>query len=116
MEAVKPAKVTYSPTGDVYVLDFSRASVVFAQERDFNPDNIFDKPTITIPLLFWYSLRKNHQNIAKNQADKLFGSLFPDGMPASLIDRLLALYNQAALTNIIAGDEEKNAQTVVELE
>lgn len=115
-DIVKPARVTYKPTGAEYVLDFSRESAVFAQERGFDTDDIGVKPTIAIPNLFFFSLRKNHRNIAKNQADKLFETLFPDGMPAGLVERLVLLFQQASLINIIAEDEGKNAQTVVELD
>lgn len=115
-ERIPSAKITYKPTGEVYELDFSRESAVFAQSHGFNPDDITDKPTVAIPQLFYYSLRMHHKKIALNQAQALFDKLFPDGMPVELIARLGELYNQASLVGIVADEDEgKNSDTAVEL-
>ena len=114
-DIVTPIRITYKGIEE-YILDFSRETVVFAQERGFDPDDLKRKPTIFIPELFWYALRKNHRNIALNQADKLREKLFPNGIPTDVIVRMIELYNQAALLKLIDTDEEpeKNGDTVVE--
>ena len=114
-DIINPVRITYKGVEE-YVLDFSRESAVFAQERGFDPDDLKRKPTVFIPDLFWYALRKNHRNIARNQADKLREKLFPNGLTTELIVRLIELYNQAALLKLIDTDEEpgKNGDTVVE--
>lgn len=114
-DIVAPIRITYKGIEE-YILDFSRETVIFAQERGFDPDDLKRKPTIFIPELFWYALRKNHRNIALNQADKLREKLFPNGIPTNVIVRMIELYNQAALLKLIDTDEEpeKNGDTVVE--
>ena len=116
-DRIPAAKITYTPTGEEYILDFSRESAKFAQMHGFNSDDILTKPTIAIPQLFYYALRMHHKKIALNQAEALFEKLFPDGMDDTLIGRLGELYQQAALVGIISDseDEGKNPQTVVEL-
>lgn len=114
-DIINPVRITYKGVEE-YVLDFSRESAIFAQERGFDPDDLKRKPTVFIPDLFWYALRKNHRNIARNQADKLREKLFPNGMTSELIVRLIELYNQAALLKLIDTEEDsgKNGDTVVE--
>ena len=109
----KPVLLTYKPTGEQYTLDFSRESALFAQERGFDPSQILVKNLIVIPEFFWYSLRKNHKNIAKNQAEALFKKLFPDGIPKVVLERLARLYDQAITLNVITDDESKNAETEI---
>ena len=115
VDRIEPVKITYTPTNEEYILDFSRESAVFAQERGFSTDEIYTKPTVLIPALFFFSLRKNHRSIAKNQADKLFEKLFPNGMPKAVLQRLIELFDQASLIGILEDEEGKNSETVVEL-
>lgn len=84
--------------------------------KGFDSDDIGIQPTVAVPNLFYFALRKNHKHLAKNQADKLFEKLFPEGMPAAVIERLNMLFQQASLIGIIADDEAKNSQTVVEMD
>ena len=116
-ERIPAVKITYTPTGEEYTLDFSRESAKFAQMHGFDSDDILTKPTIAIPQLFYYSLRMHHKKIALNQAEALFEKLFPDGMSEAVVGRLGELYSQASLVGIISDseDETKNPQTVVEL-
>lgn len=114
-------RLTYKPTGEEYVLQFSRSSVVFAQQRGFNPMEVEVKPTIVIPELFYYAMRKNHMALSKEKVDKIREKLFPNGLPEKVIMRLVELYNIASSTQIIdldSVDNEdygKNAETEVEM-
>lgn len=115
-ERVKPVRLVDKETEQEYVLDFSRDSVRFAEARGFKPDEVMEFPSTKIPELFFYAFRKNHKNMAKNQTDSiLFDQL--KGVSAPLLERLIQLYNQAALTHLIASEEdvEKNARMTVEL-
>lgn len=115
-ERVRPVRLVDKETGQEYILDFSRDSVRFAEARGFKPDEVMDFPSTKIPELFFYAFRKNHKNVAKNQSDAiLFEQL--RGISAPLLERLIQLYNQAALTHLIATEEdvEKNARMTVEL-
>lgn len=115
-ERVKPVRLVDQETGAAYTLDFSRDSVRFAESRGFKPEEVMEFPSTKIPELFFYAFRKNHKNMAKNQTDNiLFDQL--QGVSGPLLERLILLYNQAALTHLIVTDEvdEKNARMIVEL-
>lgn len=115
-DRVRPARLIDQETGDEYVLDFSRDSVRFAEQRGFKPDDVLEFPATRIPELFFYAFRKNHKNMAKNQTDRILEEQL-GGMTEALLTRLIQLYNQAALTHLIASEEdaEKNARMTVEL-
>lgn len=114
-ERVQPARVTDNDTGITYELDFSRESVRFAENRGFAVDEIAKFPVTRIPELFYYAFRKNHKNIARSQTDALLDDM--GGVSSKLMERLMQLYNQAALAHVIAADEdaEKNEKVTVEL-
>ena len=72
-------------------------------------------PVTRIPELFYYAFRKNHKNVARSQTDALLDGM--GGMTSAFLERLMQLYNQAALTHLISTDEDsaKNAEVTVEL-
>lgn len=114
-DKVSPVKLTDVDTGDVYVLDFSRESVKFAEARGFKVNEISDFPATRIPEFFFYAFRKNHKRVARSQSDDLLEKM--GGVSTQLLERLIQLYNQAALTHLIVLDEddEKNVTVTVEL-
>lgn len=101
--------------GDVYELDFSRESVVYAESRGFKLEDISNFPVTGISNLFYYAFRKNHKSVSREKVDKLQMSW--GGIPKSVLDRLIDLYIQAATSNNIQTDEDagKNAAVTVEL-
>lgn len=113
---LKPITICYGEN-EKYVLDFSRATAVFAQDNNFDVDEIDKKPTKLIPELFYYALLKEQGSITKKGADALFEKLFPNGLSAQVLTRLISLYRQAAYIGIvdIGGETEKNSNTVVEM-
>lgn len=114
-DRVQPMRVSDNKIGVSYELDFSRDSVRFAENRGFEIDTVVKFPVTKIPELFYYAFRKNHKNVAKSQTDALLERL--GGLTSQMLERLIQLYNQAALTHIIASDEdiEKNTEVTVEL-
>lgn len=114
-DRVSPVKITDTDTGEVYVLDFSRESVKFAEDRKFKVNEISDFPATRIPEFFFYAFRKNHKRVARSQTDDLLEKM--GGVSTQLLERLIQLYNQAALTHLIVLDEddEKNVTVTVEL-
>lgn len=114
-ERVKSMRVSDNTTGASYELDFSRESIRFAEARGFSPDDVTRYPVTRMPELFFYAFRKNHKNLAKSQTDALLEKM--GGLTQTMLERLLQLYNQAALAHLIASDEdaEKNADVTVEL-
>ncbi len=114
-ERVKPMRITDNETGDTYELDFNRDSVRFAEAREFDAGSVTQFPATKIPELFYYSFRKNHRNMAKSQTDAILDKM--GGLTKAAMERLIQLYNQAALSNVIALDEDsaKNSSVTVEL-
>lgn len=112
---INPLRIIDNQTGKTYELDFSRESVKFAENRGFRIDEIATFPVSRIPDLFYYSFRKNHKNVARSQTDSLLESM--GGLTSAVLERLNQLYNQAALSNLIATDEDaaKNERVTVEL-
>lgn len=112
----KAVRITNKVTGDVYTLEFSRASVLFAQQRNFDPSDIGNKSLIAVPDLLYYAMRMHHAGMSREKVDRLFEDLFPDGIPFTLIKRLVNLYDQAATSRVILEGEEdgKNVDTIVE--
>lgn len=114
-DRVQPARVNDNKSGVTYELDFNRESVKFAEARGFKIDELTAFPATKIPELFFYAFRKNHKNVARSQTDALLERM--GGLTTSLLERLIQIYNQAALTHVIATDEDaaKNAGVTVEL-
>ena len=114
-ERVQSIKLTDPATGEVYELDFNRDAVRFAEARGFDTDDVRKFPATKIPELFFYAFRMHHRTVAKDKTDKLLERL--KGLPANVLGRLIDLYNQAGLTNVIQTDEEaeKNGESPWEL-
>lgn len=119
-ERVKPIRLTdnngiIKNQGDVYELDFSRDSIVFAESRGFKIDEISTYPVTRISELFYYSFRKNHRGVSREKTDKFMEEW--GGVPEKVLKRLTELYTQSALSNNIQTDEEagKNEAVTVEM-
>jgi len=112
IEEIKPIILTDEETGSKYTLEFSRASVKFAENRGFDFGNI--RPMTGVYDLFFYSFRKNHPNVARNKTDKMIDDWGgPGGMPEGMIDRLIALYG--APFEATTDPNSKNSKMTVEM-
>lgn len=112
-ERVKPIILHDEEYGKDYMLEFSRESVTFAEQRGFSLDDLGRYPMAKMPELFFYSFRMHHPNISKSQTDKiLFEKL--GGMPEGMAERLGELYAvpYEALNNT---GEAKNVSMTVEM-
>lgn len=114
-DRVQPIKLTDNETNETYELDFSRESIKFAEARGFKVDEVVDYPVTKFPEFFFYALRMHHKNLSRTQTDALYEKL--GGYTAKFLERLMMLYNQAALANNIIEDEDaaKNAHMTVEM-
>lgn len=114
-DRVNPIRITLQSSGETYELDFNRESVRFAEMHGFELDNVTRFPASKIPEFFYFALRKNHKKLSRTQADDIFEEI--GGVTGKVLSRMIALYNQAALTHVIASDEdyEKNARVTVEM-
>ena len=115
-DIVKPARLTEDKTGQVYVLDFSRESIVFAERNKFKLEDAIEYPVTGMRDLFYYAFRKNHRNISREKTDKLIEK-WGGGIPEELVKRLIQLYQQALASNSIVVDEDaaKNSGLTLEL-
>lgn len=115
IEKVAPIRITLNSTGETYELDFSRDSVKFAEMHDFELDNVTRFPATKIPEFFYYAMRKNHKGLSRTKTDDIFDEI--GGVTGKMLGRMIALYNQAALSHVITSDEdyEKNAKVTVEM-
>lgn len=115
MEKIRPITLRYDD-GKEYTLEFNRTSVVFAEQRGFNINDVGTKLMSGLTDLFWYSFRMHHPKVTKQESDKI---LFDDlgGLSEEVIDRLVALYNAPfnALVSEEEEGEEKNARAKVDL-
>ena len=115
-EKVKPMILTYNDTGEKYVLEFSRESIKFAEQRGFKINDIRDFPMTMLPDFFFYAFRMHHRNVARSRTDKILTEDL-EGLDSAMIERLAMLYN-APLNALIRDDEDgeqKNARMTVEL-
>lgn len=120
LDRVNPIRLTDNTgiihrPGDVYELDFSRESIVFAENRGFKVEEVLVYPVTRISELFYYAFRKKHRSVSREKTDKFMEAW--GGIPESVLKRLIELYNQAAMANNIQVDEdaEKNETATVEL-
>ena len=117
-EKVNPIKITDKETNHTYVLDFSRDTVQFAEDRGFDWDQIGTKPGTMIPLIWFCAFRRYDRRISFDKTTQLLEDL--GGMRVEWLKRLHELYDQG-MESLIAdpeqGEEEvKNAMLTVTLD
>ena len=119
-ERVNPIKITDKETNHIYVLDFSRDTVNFAEENGFDWDQIGTKPATMIPLLWYCAFRRYDRRISFDKTTQLLEDL--GGMRMEWIKRLHELYDQS-MASLIADpdkvdseDNAKNAMLTVTLD
>lgn len=100
-ERIPAIELTNGETGKTYTLDFNRDSVVFAESRGFEVDNVLKYPVTNFPELFYIAFRMHHGpkngNITRTQTDEIYKAL--GGFSPDFLQRLILLYNQAAYSN-----------------
>lgn len=100
----------YEVNGNKYVLTFTRASVIWAEEQGFDIRGIDSKPMSALTELFYYAFRANHPNLTKEDTDAiLFDEL--GGITQEEIKRLSDMY--ADVVNSLIAKTRKNSKVVV---
>ena len=103
-ERVKPMVITDPDEGREYTLEFSRKTVVKAEQAGLDVNAIESKSMTMIPLLFWASFLMHHPYMTREQTDKiLFDGL--GGMSGEELAYLGKLY-AAPFQTLIASEEE----------
>lgn len=113
-KVVKPI-ILRNDVGEIYVLEFSRDSVKFAETRGFKVQALEEGISISgVEDLFFYAFRMHHPDISKANSDKILyeelGGLH-DGMLERLVELYLAPFNHL----ITSEDAAKNSKMTVEL-
>ena len=119
-DRIPPIFIDDHNTGETYTLDFNRDSVVFAEARGFEIDNVLKFPETGFREIFFLAFRMHHGpkngNISRTKTDAIYASL--GGFSPEFLERLIMLYNQAAQSNnIVETTEEmgKNSNMTVKL-
>ena len=90
-ESLKPMVISDPENGREYTLEYSRKSVVKAEQAGLDVNALESKSMTMIPLLFWGAFIMHHPHMTKDQTDKiLFDGL--GGLNDDELNRLGALY------------------------
>ena len=112
---VKPIVLRDEKNGDVFILEFNRTSVKYAESRGFSIQTLNDSGvSITIiEDLFNYAFRMHHPNMSKADTDKILYDKLK-GMPDGMVERLIMLYAIPLNTLVQTEESAKNATMTVE--
>ena len=110
---VKPI-ILRDDRGNVYVLEFNRDSIKFAEARGFKTQAFEDGIGIgNMEDLFFYAFRMHHPNMSKANTDHiLYDEL--GGFPEGMLERLAELYMVPFTTLIQDEGSAKNSKMTVE--
>lgn len=113
-QRAKPIRLADAQSGTEYTLEFSRASVRFAEQIGFDVSALATKPESNISLLFYAAFRKNHPNVSRAESDKI---LYQElgGLNGEELNRLTDLYIQAVDALRTVEGERKNARMTLTL-
>lgn len=114
-ERIAPIKITDKDSGNVYVLDFNRDAVRFAEARGFVLDDVAKFPGTKFEELWFYAFRMHHKNLSREKTNKIYELL--GGMTEAILMRLFELYQQAQVSNNIQDEDDlkENPHVAVEL-
>jgi len=111
---IKPIIIKDANNGDVFVLEFNRATVKFAEARGFNINALDNGISMSlIEELFFYAFRMHQPNKSKADTDKILYEKL-QGMPEGMIERLVELYLQPFNTLVQTEEVTKNSMVTVE--
>lgn len=113
-ERIEPIKITDNDNGNVYILDFNRESVKFAEGRGFVLDDVPKFPGTMFEDIFYYAFRANHKNLSREKTNKLYEKM--GGVTDKVISRLVELYQQALISNNIQDEADLAANPHVTVE
>lgn len=110
-EMVKPIILKYED-GIEYKLEFTRSSVLYAEQHGFTMDDFGEKLMTRGPELFFYAFRANHPTVKREKTDVI---LFDDlgGLTEELVERLAELWAEPYNTLINNEGKPKNAKMTV---
>lgn len=111
---IKPIILKDETNGDIFVLEFDRATVKFAESRGFKINALDEGLSMsTIEELFFYAFRKHQPNKSKADTDKILYEKL-HGMPEGMIERLVELFLYPFNSLMRDEEEAKNSTMTVE--
>jgi hypothetical protein len=112
-EDVKPVILTFED-GETYTLEFSKNSVVRAEELGYLEEELTVKPNKMGRLLFHCAFLMHHPKMTMEDTDKI---LYEDlgGFTDELAARLILLYDLQSNKLMNSGDAPKNPRLKVSL-
>ena len=111
---IKPIILKDDNNGDVFVLEFDRATVKFAEARGFNIESLDEGVNLSaIEDLFFYAFRKHQPKLSKADTDKILYEKLK-GFQEGMVERLAELYLQPFKALVRTEEEAKNATMTVE--
>lgn len=113
-KVIKPITLR-NEQGDIYVLEFNRTAVKFAEARGFKVQALEEGISLSsIEELFFYSFRMHQPNMSKADTDRI---LYEElgGLREGMIERLVELYLKPFNTLMTTEDSVKNSKMTVEL-
>lgn len=91
-EKVNPIILHDLENKEDYTLEFNRESVMFAEARGFDIEDVGRFPLTKIPELFYYAFRMHHKKMSRQQTDHILFDVLK-GLPEGAAERLGALYS-----------------------
>ena len=111
---IKPIILKDDNNGDVFVLEFDRATIKLAESRGFKIGSLDDGLSLSvIEELFFYSFRMHQPKISRADSDKILYDKLK-GMPDGMVERLVELYLLPFNSLLQDGEEAKNSTMTVE--
>lgn len=101
-----PITLTDNESGRVYILEFNRDSVRWAERQGFDITELTKFPMTNIPRLFFFAFRMHHKGITQDQTDAMLDEL---GATRKLLERLVQLYS-APMDSLVDEDTAKNGR------
>ena len=112
---IKPITLKDDNNGDIFVLEFDRATVKFAESRGFKI-SVFEDNVINLSAIeeiFFYAFRKHQPRMSKADTDRILYDKL-GGMPEGMLERLTDLYLVPFTTLMNTEDKAKNGSMTVE--
>ena len=113
-KAIKPITLR-NEIGDVYLLEFNRDSVKYAEAKGFKVQALEEGVSLSgIEELFFYSFRMHNPEVSKANSDKI---LYEElgGLHEGMLERLVELYLAPFNTLMSSEESAKNSKMTVEL-
>lgn len=99
-------QINFSYRDNDYTLEFTRKSVERMERQGFNPNDIVDKPMLTLPQLFAGAFIANHPYLSKKITDEIFDDI---ANKSELISKLAEMYNEP-LVSLMEDNDEGNVE------